>query len=108
MPAFQYKAIDNRTGQMTKNTVNGITKEELYKMLKKNGLTPVDIQQALEVTAGAKTPVKRHRSSEEILKDLSPEQVKLIYKSNGNTPKVDRNMTAKSKKIAQNRGRGKK
>ena len=33
MPAFQYKAINNKTGQMTKNTVNGITKEELYKML---------------------------------------------------------------------------
>ena len=32
MPAFQYKAINNKTGQMTKNTVNGITKEELYDM----------------------------------------------------------------------------
>ena len=51
MPAFQYKAIDNRTGLTVKNTVNGITKQELYKMLKKNGLTPVEIQQALEVTA---------------------------------------------------------
>lgn len=108
MPAFQYKAINNKTRQITKNTVNGITKEELYKMLKKNGLTPIDIQQALEVTAGSKTPVKRHRSSEEILKDLSPEQVKLIYKSNDNTHKADRNMTAQSKRIAKNKGRGKK
>lgn len=104
MPAFQYKAIDNRTGQMTKNTVNGITKEELYKMLKKNGLTPIDIQQALEVTASGRAPVKKHRSSEEILKDLSPEQVKLIYKSNSNQ-KVKRDMTSKSKKIASNRGK---
>ena len=107
MPAFQYKAINNKTGQMTQNTVNGITKEELYKMLKKNGLTPVDIQQALEVTAGAKTPVKRHRSSEEILKDLSPEQVKLIYRNNDNH-KTEKKMTSQSKKIAQNRGKGKK
>ena len=60
MPAFQYKAIDNRTGQMIKNTVNGVTKQELYKMLKNNGLTPIDIQQALEVTAN-KQPVKKHR-----------------------------------------------
>lgn len=104
MPAFQYKAIDNRTGQMTKNTVNGITKEELYKMLKKNGLTPIDIQQALEVTASGRAPVKKHRSSEEILKDLSPEQVKLIYKSNSNQ-KAKRDMTSKSKRIASNRGK---
>ena len=76
-------------------------------MLKKNGLTPVDIQQALEVTAGAKTPVKRHRSSEEILKDLSPEQVKLIYRNNDNH-KTEKKMTSQSKKIAQNRGKGKK
>ena len=82
MPSFQYKAIDNRTGQMIKNTVNGVTKQELYKMLKKNGLTPIDIQQALETTALKKQPVKRHRSSEEILRDLSPDQVRLIYNSN--------------------------
>ena len=62
MPAFQYKAIDNRTGLTVKNTVNGITKQELYKMLKKNGLTPVEIQQALEVTATKKQPVKKHRT----------------------------------------------
>jgi len=104
MPAFQYKAIDNRTGQVTKNTVNGVTKDELFKMLKQNGLTPIDIQQALEVTAMGKTPVKRHRSSEEILKDLSPEQVKLIYRNNPGQ-KVKKEMTAKSKKIASNRGK---
>ena len=102
MPAFQYKAIDNRTGQVIKNTVNGVTKQELYKMLKNNGLTPIDIQQALEVTA-TKQPVKKHRSSEEILRDLSPDQVRLIYNSNSNVKKT-KNMTAKSKKISKNRG----
>lgn len=102
MPAFQYKAIDNRTGQVIKNTVNGVTKQELYKMLKNNGLTPIDIQQALEVTAG-KQPVKKHRSSEEILRDLSPDQVRLIYNSNSATKKT-KSMTAKSKKISKNRG----
>jgi len=104
MPAFQYKAINNKTGQVSKNTVNGVTKEELFKMLKQNGLTPIDIQQALEVTAGAKAPVKRHRSSEEILKDLSPEQVKLIYRNNPGH-KVQKEMTSKSKKIAKNKGK---
>ena len=103
MPAFQYKALDPRTGQKITNTVNGITKKELYDKLKKNGLVPIEIQQALEISAGAKTPVKRHRSSEEILKDLSPEQVKLIYKSNKNEKKT-KSMTGKSKKISQNRG----
>ena len=88
MPAFQYKAIDNRTGLTVKNTVNGITKQELYKMLKKNGLTPVEIQQALEVTATKKQPVKKHRTSEEILRDLSPNQVKLIYNSNSAAKKT--------------------
>ena len=102
MPAFQYKAIDNRTGQVIKNTVNGVTKQELYKMLKNNGLTPIDIQQALEVTA-TKQQVKKHRSSEEILRDLSPDQVRLIYNSNSNVKKT-KNMTAKSKKISKNRG----
>ena len=93
MPAFQYKAIDNRTGQVIKNTVNGVTKQELYKMLKNNGLNPIDIQQALEVTA-TKQPVKKYRSSEEILRDLSPDQVRLIYNSNSNVKKT-KNMTAK-------------
>ena len=102
MPAFQYKAIDNRTGQMIKNTVNGVTKQELYKMLKNNGLTPIDIQQALEVTAN-KQPVKKHRSSEEILRDLSPDQVRLIYNSNSSAKKT-KSMTAQSKKISKNRG----
>lgn len=102
MPAFQYKAIDNRTGQIIKNTVNGVTKQELYKMLKTNGLTPIDIQQALEVTAN-KQPVKKHRSSEEILRDLSPDQVRLIYNSNSAAKKT-KSMTAKSKKISKNRG----
>ena len=103
MPAFQYKAIDNRTGLTVKNTVNGITKQELYKMLKKNGLTPVEIQQALEVTATKKQPVKKHRTSEEILRDLSPNQVKLIYNSNSAAKKT-KSMTSKSKGIARNRG----
>lgn len=102
MPAFQYKAIDNRTGQIIKNTVNGVTKQELYKMLKNNGLTPIDIQQALEVTAN-KQPVKKHRSSEEILRDLSPDQVRLIYNSNSSVKKT-KSMTAQSKKISKNRG----
>ena len=102
MPAFQYKAIDNRTCQMIKNTVNGVTKQELYKMLKNNGLTPIDIQQALEVTAN-KQPVKKHRSSEEILRDLSPDQVRLIYNSNSSAKKT-KSMTAQSKKISKNRG----
>lgn len=102
MPAFQYKAIDNRTGQMIKNTVNGVTKQELYKMLKNNGLTPIDIQQALEVTT-SKQPVKKHRSSEEILRDLSPDQVRLIYNSNSSVKKT-KSMTAQSKKISKNRG----
>lgn len=102
MPAFQYKAIDNRTGQMIKNIVNGVTKQELYKMLKNNGLTPIDIQQALEVTAN-KQPVKKHRSSEEILRDLSPDQVRLIYNSNSSAKKT-KSMTAQSKKISKNRG----
>lgn len=102
MPAFQYKAIDNRTGQMIKNTVNGVTKQELYKMLKNNGLTPIDIQQALEVTAN-KQPVKKHRSSEEILRDLSPDQVRLIYNSNSSAKKT-KSMTTQSKKISKNRG----
>ncbi len=102
MPSFQYKAIDNRTGQMIKNTVNGVTKQELYKMLKKNGLTPIDIQQALEATALKKQPVKRHRSSEEILRDLSPDQVRLIYNSNS-ADKKTKSMTSKSKKISKNR-----
>ena len=103
MPAFQYKALDPRTGQKITNTVNGITKKELYDKLKKNGLVPIEIQQALEISAGAKTPVKRHRSSEEILKDLSPEQVKLIYRNNANEKKT-KSMTGKSKRISQNRG----
>lgn len=102
MPAFQYKAIDNRTGQIIKNTVNGVTKQELYKMLKNNGLTPIDIQQALEVTAN-KQPVKKHRSSEEILRDLSPDQVRLIYNSNSSVKKT-KSMTAQSKRISKNRG----
>ena len=102
MPAFQYKAIDNRTGQIIKNTVTGVTKQELYKMLKNNGLTPIDIQQALEVTAN-KQPVKKHRSSEEILRDLSPDQVRLIYNSNSSVKKT-KSMTAQSKRISKNRG----
>ena len=102
MPAFQYKAIDNRTGQIIKNTVNGVTKQQLYKMLKNNGLTPIDIQQALEVTAN-KQPVKKHRSSEEILRDLSPDQVRLIYNSNSSVKKT-KSMTAQSKRISKNRG----
>ena len=102
MPAFQYKAIDNRTGQIIKNTVNGVTKHELYTMLKNNGLTPIDIQQALEVTAN-KQPVKKHRSSEEILRDLSPDQVRLIYNSNSSVKKT-KSMTAQSKRISKNRG----
>ena len=102
MPAFQYKAIDNRTGQMIKNTVNGVTKQELYKMLKNNGLTPIDKQQGEEVTAN-KQPVKKHRSSEEILRDLSPDQVRLIYNSNSSAKKT-KSMTAQSKKISKNRG----
>ena len=102
MPAFQYKAIDNRTGQIIKNTVNGVKKQELYKMIKNNGLTPIDIQQALEVTAN-KQPVKKHRSSEEILRDLSPDQVRLIYNSNSSVKKT-KSMTAQSKRISKNRG----
>ena len=71
-------------------------------MLKNNGLTPIDIQQALEVTA-TKQPVKKHRSSEEILRDLAPNQVKLIYNSNSAAKKT-KSMTSKSKGIARNRG----
>lgn len=103
MPAFQYKALDPKTGQKITNTVNGITKKQLYDKLKKNGLVPIEIQQALEITASSKAPVKRHRTSEEILKDLSPEQLKLVYKSNNNAKKT-KSMTSKSKKISQNRG----
>ena len=71
-------------------------------MLKNNGLTPIDIQQALEVTAN-KQPVKKHRSSEEILRDLSPDQVRLIYNSNSSVKKT-KSMTAQSKRISKNRG----
>lgn len=50
MPTFQYKAIDSRTGQVVKNTVNGIkNKQELYNKLKNNGLTPIDITAAFEI-----------------------------------------------------------
>ena len=101
MPAFQYKAIDNKTGQIIKNTVKGLTKQELYKMLKNNGLTPIDIQQVFGGMSSKKL-VKKHRSSEDILRELSPEQAELIY-NNEKISKKTNNTTTRSKQNSKNR-----
>lgn len=101
MPAFQYKAIDNKTGKMIKNTVNGVTKQELYKMLKNNGLTPIDIQ-TIFVGMSNKKIIKKHRSSEEILRDLSSDQAGLIYNNEYIAQNAD-NKKESSKRNSKNR-----
>lgn len=50
MPTFQYKAVDNKTGLTVKNTVKAKTKQELYTRLKNNGLTPINIEPAIQFT----------------------------------------------------------
>lgn len=65
MPTFQYKAIDNRTGQIVKNVVNGISnKQDLYNKLKNNGLTPIEINTAFEI-------IPNKNSTDKKLKDFN-------------------------------------
>lgn len=68
MPTFQYKAIDSRTGQVVKNTVNGIkNKQELYNKLKNNGLTPIDITASFEIIPSKDEKNKKLRNSNGII-----------------------------------------
>ena len=87
MPTYQYKAM-TRTGQVVKNTISGMTKAELVKKLKKNGLVPIDIQQAINIGARDKYKAKNHRDAESVLKDISPAQIDLLYNKKNKKEKV--------------------
>lgn len=50
MLTFQYKAVDNKTGLIVKNTVKSESKQELYNKLKENNLTPISIAPAFQFT----------------------------------------------------------
>lgn len=87
MPTYQYKAM-TQTGQVVKNTISGMTKAELVKKLKKNGLVPIDIQQAINIGAKDKYKAKNHRDAESVLKDMSPAQLDLLYNKKNKKEKV--------------------
>lgn len=78
MPTYQYKAM-TRSGQVVKNTISGMTKTELVKKLKKNGLVPIDIQQAVNFGNTEKRKTKNHKDAESVLKEISPAQIELLY-----------------------------
>lgn len=68
MPTFQYKAIDNRTGQIVKNVVSGIPdKQDLYNKLKNNGFTPIDINTTFEITSNKDTINRKIKDLEAIV-----------------------------------------
>ncbi len=78
MPTFQYKAI-NKKGQVVKYNVNEVSKVDLFKKLKKNGLTPISIQQAVTINSFDKMPKMKHRTTSEMLSDMSADASKMIY-----------------------------
>lgn len=68
MPTFQYKAIDNRTGQIVKNVVNGISsKQELYSKLKNNSLTPIEISTTFEIIPNKNSTDKKLKNFDSII-----------------------------------------
>ena len=81
MPTFQYKAVD-KSGQIVKYTVSDVSKIELFKKLKKNGLTPISIQPAIILEKRDNTPKMKHRTTSEMLSDMSTDASKLIFNAN--------------------------
>lgn len=68
MPTFQYKAVDNRTGQIVKNVVNGISnKQDLYNKLKNNGLTPIEINTTFEIIPNKNSTDKKLKNFDSII-----------------------------------------
>lgn len=100
MPTYQYKAM-NKKGQIVKYTVNDVSKVELFKKLKKNGLTPISIQQAVTFDNLDKMPKMKHRSNSEILSDMSSDASKIIYKTSNSESifKKKINITPAGRKI---------
>lgn len=68
MPTFQYKAVDNRTGEIVKNTVKGIAnKKELYNKLKSNNLMPIDITATFELNPTQNSEEKKFKSYDNVI-----------------------------------------
>ncbi|MBR3133014.1 MAG: type II secretion system F family protein [Clostridia bacterium] len=78
MPTYQYKAMA-KNGRIVKNTVTDDSKAELFKKLKKNGLTPISIQQAVTLDNLNKMPKMKHRTTAEMLGDMSGDASKMLY-----------------------------
>ena len=95
MPTYQYKAM-TKNGRVVKNTISGMTKVELVKKLKKNGLEPIDIQQAVNFGSKEKYKAKNHKDAESVLKDMSPSQIDLLYNKKNKKEKISTMQSLKS------------
>ncbi|MBR3153336.1 MAG: type II secretion system F family protein [Clostridia bacterium] len=101
MPTYQYKAMA-KNGRIVKNTVTDDSKAELFKKLKKNGLTPISIQQAVTLDNLSKMPKMKHRTTAEMLGDMSGDASKMLYDASnheGTKKKGGITITTTSKKI---------
>ena len=74
MPEYIYKAVTNK-GQIVKNKVDGVSKQELIGKLKNNGLTPIDIKRTAVRTKKVKKAKRNVNNIQDIMKTANTSSV---------------------------------
>lgn len=70
MPTYVYRAM-TRTGLIVKNRIESPSKQNLLKLLKSNGLIPIDVEQIRYIGKQPKKAKKNIADIEEIMKNLN-------------------------------------
>ena len=74
MPEYIYKAVTNK-GQIVKNKVDGVSKQELIAKLKNNGLVPIDIKRTAVRTKKVKKAKRNVNNIQDIMKTVNTSSI---------------------------------